>query len=263
MNIAVLNYGEPWLVLASTSLIRGLLNKFPNSKIHFFVTQDSFPVVQYNQKIQAISGYAYDVSNSFDFAINMTPTIEASDFMTEIEAKTKLGFLEKNGDVFSVNKDADEYLAIMHEGQSTDRHLLQVLYRLVGLTWKGEGYDLAYYPKNRTNKSRTGIAISHDALRQFVKNNLKLQMSEIYNVPIRRNVLKKMDEINRCMNIITDDLFIMHASIALRKNVEFLDTKGLTTRIEFFSKGNYYRILDGDWQFQTQKNGTQESLQST
>jgi len=263
MNIAVLNFGEPWLVLASTSLIRGLLKKFPEANISFFVSQDSLPIVQFNRKVTPISGYAYNKNVNFDFAVNMTPTVEASDFMAEIGAKDQTGFLEKNGDIFSINKDAEEYFSIMHKGQSSERHLLQVLYKLVGLTWRGEGYDLAYYPKNKTNKYRTGIAITHDSLRQFVKNNLKLEMSELHSVPIRKNLLKKMDEINRCMNVITDDLFILHASIALRKNVEFLDTSGLSTRVEFFGRGNYYRITDGDWQNQMQKNGTQECSQPT
>lgn len=263
MKIAVLNFGEPWLVLASTSLIRGLMKKFPEANISFFVSQESLPVIQFNRKVVPISGYTHNKDVVFDLAVNMTPTVEASDFMAEIDAKTQTGFLERNGDILPINKDAEEYFSIMHEGQSSDRHLLQVLYKLVGLTWRGEGYDLAYYPKNKTNKHRSGIAISHDALRQFVKNNLKLEMSEIYSVPIRKNLLKKMDEINRCMNIITDDLFILHASIALRKNVEFLDTSGLTTRIEFFGRGNYYRISDGDWQSQLQKDGTQEHTRSS
>jgi len=148
-----------------------------------------------------------------------------------------------------INKDAEEYFAIMHNRVRSDKNMLQVLYKLAGLTWKGEGYDLAYYPKNKTNKHRTGIAISNDALRQFVKNNLKLEMSEIHSVPIRKNLFKKMDEINRCVNIITDDLFILHASIALRKNVEFLDVLNTPTNVEFFGKGNHYRISDEKWLF--------------
>lgn len=261
MNIAVLNYGEPWHVLVSTSLIRGLKRKYPDSSIYFFSSQDSYPVLQYNSKIHAISGYTHDIDVPFDFAINMTPSVEASSFMSELNASSKFGFMEMGGSVSPINKDAEEYFAIMHKGVHSDKNILQVFYKLCGLVWKGEGYDLTYYPKNRTNKNRTGIAISHDALRQFVKNNLRLQMSETCSVPIRKNIFKRMDEINRCMYIITDDLFILHSSIALRKNVEFLDTTGLTARIEFFGKGNYYRIADGEWSLQIQKDRTEESSQ--
>jgi hypothetical protein len=258
MKIALLNFGNPWHVLASTSLIRGLRRKYPESEITFFVTQEAFPVIQYNNKIEPISGYVQNSEHPFDLAVNMTPTIEACNFMSDLVASTKMGFTEKIGTVSSINEDSDEYFSVIHKGEKSERHLLQVLYRLCGLTWKGEGYDLAYFPKNKTNKNRTGIAISHDALRQFIKNNLRLQITEPWAVPMKQNIFRRMDEINRCMYIITDDLFTLHASIALRKNVEFLDTLGLTTRIEFFGRGNYYRIFDGEWRFQMQKDGTQE-----
>lgn len=259
MNIAVLNYGEPWHVLVSTSLIRGLKRKYPDSDIYFFSSQDSYPVLQYNSKIHAVSGYVYDINVTFDFAINMTPSVEASNFMLEFNTKNKFGFIENGGNVLPINKDAEEYFSIMHNGVRSDKNILQVFYKICGLVWRGEGYDFAYYPKNRTNAKKTGIAISNNALRQFVKNNLKLQMSEMHSVPIRNNIFKKIDEINRCKYIITDDLFILHSSIALRKNIEFLDTIGLTTKIEFFGKGNYYRILDGEWSFQNKKDRTEES----
>lgn len=261
MNIAVLNYGDPWHVLVSTSLIRGLKRKYPDSNIYVYTSEGSYPVIQYNTKIHAISGYTHNIDVSFDFAINMTPSIEASSFMSELNAKSKVGFIEIAGNVCPVNKEAEEYFAIMYNGENSNRNILQVFYKLCGLIWKGEGYDLSYYPKNKTNKYRTGIAISHDVLRQFVKNNLRLKMSETCSVPIRKNILKRMDEINRCMYVITDDLFILHSSIALRKNVQFLDTTGLSTRIEFFGKGNYYRIAYDEWLLQIQKNRTEENLQ--
>jgi len=247
LNIAILNFEVPWIVLASTSLIRGFLNKFPNSNIYFFVSQESFPVLQHNQKIQVISGYTSNLPFSFDLVVNLSPTIESSNFMAELDSKIKLGFIESSGNISYLNKDAEEYYAIMYNRLPTEKNIFQVIYKIAGLTWRGEGYDLTYYPKNRTNKRRTGIAVSHEDLRHFIKKNLTLSMSEICSVPIRKNIFKKMDEINRCMNIITDDLFILHASIALRKNVEFLDTTGLSTKIEFFGKGNYYRIKDGSW----------------
>ncbi len=252
MKIAILDYGKPWHVLASTSLIKGLNKKFPDNNITFFVNHESLPIIQYNSKIEPVSGYIHKTDDVFDFVLNVTPTIEACNFSSEIKSSCKLGFIEKIGNIAFANKEAEEYFDIMHNGVTTERHMLQVLYRVAGLTWKGEGYDLVYYPKNKTKRNRTGIAISHDALRHFVKNNLKLEMSELYSVPMKKDIFKRMDEINRCMNIITDDLFVLHASIALRKDVEFLDTKGLTTRIEFFGNGNYYRIIDGEWKFQMQ-----------
>jgi hypothetical protein len=118
---------------------------------------------------------------------------------------------------------------------------------MCNLTWRGEGYDLSYYPKNRNKDFKTGIAIKEINLRQYVKNNLKLKLSEMCTIPMRENILKKIDEINRCSNIVTDDLFVVHAGIALRKNVEFLDINGLSPKFEFFGRGNCYRIVNNEW----------------
>jgi len=263
MKIAILNFEQPWHVLASTSLIRGLKHAYPSASISFFVSQESFPIIQFNKSVEAISGYISPNIEKFDLAINMSPSLEACNFMTEIPSVDKKGFTEKLGSVTSLNADADEYFSIMHNGNKSERHALQVIFRLCGMTWKGEGYDLAYFPKNKTNRKKTGIAISHDPLRTFVKNNLKLEMTDIWHVPMKKNLFKRMDEINRCMYILTDDLFTLHASIALRKNVEFLDVIGLNTRLEFFGRGNYYRISDGDWRVQMEKDGVEENLRST
>lgn len=247
MRIAILNFEQPWHVLSSTSLIRGYRNKYPNASISFFVDNESFSLLQYNKKISSFCGYTSNLQDSYDLAVNMSPSISACNFMLDFTATEKLGFIEKNGSISSLNKDAEEYLSICNKEQKSDKHALQVLYRLCGLTWRGEGYDLSYFPKNKTNKRKTGIAISNNALRQFVKNNLQLQMTEMYPVPMKQNLLRRIDEINRYLYIITDDLFTLHASVALRKNVEFLDTIGINTRIEFFGQGNYYRIYDGEW----------------
>jgi len=258
MKIALLNFQEPWHVLASTSLIRGLLaNK--ESTMTLFVAHESFPVVQYNNRVEVVSGYTWSSGQKFDLAINMSPSIEACNFMSEIVSQQKKGFVEKTGLPSPVDRDAEEYFSIMHGNEKSDRHLLQVLFRLCGRTWKGEGYDLSYFPKNKTSKRKTGIAISNDALRQFIKNNLTLQMTEPCHVPMKKDLFKRMDEINRCMYILTDDLFTLHASIALRKNVEYLDVFGLNTRVEFFGKGNYYGISNGEWKLQREKIRSQES----
>jgi hypothetical protein len=262
MKIAILNFEQPWHVLASTSLIRGLRNAHPSASISFFVAEESFPLIQFNKNVEAVSGYICPTDKSYDLAINMSPSVEACSFMTELRSSDKRGFFEKIGAVSAINNDADEYFSIMHNGDKSERHALQVIFRLCGMTWKGEGYDLAYFPKNKTHKRKTGIAISHDPLRTFIKNNLKLQMTEIWHVPMKKNLFKRMDEINRCMYILTDDLFTLHASIALRKNVEFLDVIGLNTRLEFFGRGNYYRISDGDWRVQMEKDRVEESIQS-
>ena len=63
-------------------------------------------------------------------------------------------------------------------------------------------------------------------------------------VRIRKRILKSIDEVNRCKTIITDDMFIVHAALALRKKVHFLDINNLNMNIEFFGQGQHYHIGD-------------------
>ena len=48
--------------------------------------------------------------------------------------------------------------------------------------------------------------------REYITNELKLEQSRLWNVPYRKNIYKQFDEVNRCTNIVTDDLFIMNIS---------------------------------------------------
>lgn len=260
MKIAILNFEQPWHVLVSTSLIKGLIRSYKDSTIDLFIDHESLPIVQYNTKVNVFSGYIQNVDQSFDLAINMTPKIDACNFLANLPATSKKGFIEKNGDIKFIDKNAEEYYSILYQKDKSEKHIFQIIYKLCGLTWKGEGYDLAYFPKNKTSKRKTGVAIAHEGLRQFIRENLSLQMTEMCHVPMKKDLFKRMDEINRCMYILTDDLFTVHASIALRKNVEFLDIDGLNTKLEFFGKGNHYRISDGIWRFQMEKDRSEEDL---
>jgi hypothetical protein len=261
MSIAIINHEDPWLVLASTSIIKGLSKRYPGERITFFVEQNSLPVLLFNKSVDTEVSTVSD--KRFDVVINMTPKEDAASFASSICSGKIIGFTEKPGGVSCSTSGTEEYYRVMFENEKTDRHLLQVLYRLCDMTWKGEGYDLCYYPKNRTRKNCIGVSISRGGLREFVKRNLFKSMGDIHSVPERKNLFKRMDEINRCMYVVTDDLFTLHTAIALRKDVEFLDTIGLPYRIEFFGKGNYYGINNGEWKSKMQENESQESTFSS
>lgn len=256
MKIAIINYEEPWHVLASTSLIKGLSNNYKNCSITFFIQQESFPILSFNKKANIALG-ENGYNNDFDFVFNLSP----NDFCCSLASSlsnNKIGFIKNSHDFGFSNKEVEDYYSIVYGKQKTEKNFFQILYRFCGITWKGEGYDLSYYPKNRAKKNTIGLSIYNEGLRGFVKNNLQITGVDVSVVPCRKSLLKKMDEINRHMYVITDDLFSLHASIALRKEVEFLDTTGLQYRIEFFSKGNYYGISNAAWNNPTSKNKREE-----
>ena len=120
--------------------------------------------------------------------------------------------------------------------------LFQLYYKLAGLKWKGEGYDIGYYPKTRTKKNRAGIAVANSNLRSYILNELKLDNSSVWNLPRKKNILRKMDEINKCKRIITDDIIIFHLALSLRKYVHFLKTFPLNFNLELFKSGEIYDV---------------------
>lgn len=244
MNIAIINHEDPWMVLASTSLITRIKKDYPKSNIYFFSNQESVPFLLFNNQVTVSNGYVCDFDCEFDYAFNLSPKIESCNLLLNLKAKVKMGFTENLGKIDFANKEAEYFYRVLNKEKKTDKNIFQLMYKACGMTWKGEGYNLCYYPRNKTNKNITGVITEKEDLKNFLISNLSLKESKLCSMPFRSNILKKIDEVNRCMNVVTDDLFILHASIALRKNVQFLDLDGLCFNTEFFGRGSYYRVLD-------------------
>lgn len=242
MNFLISHYGEPWQAVAATSLIKGLRAKHADCKISWATTSECFHLYQYNRNLEDVYVGPGSIKGGFDVAINLTPTMEAVKALDGTEASQKIGFVLSKGNVAPFVPENEDILEVLLGNRRTNKHILQMYYRLAGLRWRGEGYDFAYYPRNKMKKRKTGIAVSDPNLRSFVKDNLSLEYSEIWHVPLRTNLLKRIDEINRVKHLITDDLFSAHIGIATRKHVEFLDINNLNMSIEFFNKGHHHRI---------------------
>lgn len=242
MRFLILHHGDPWQSLAATSLIKGLSKRYPDCSLSWATSSESYPLYQFNQRLENIFVGKGPFKDKYDVTINLTPTEECARAMQETEAAERRGFVLQDSCLTTSEKSNDEFLPVLLGEASSSKNILQIYFRLAGMRWKGDGYDMSYYPRNKMKKSKTGIAVSDDSLRTFVKENLELDYSELWHVPLRSNLLKRIDEINRVKHLITDDLFCVHAGIAMRKHVEFLDTQNLNMSIEFFSKGNHHRI---------------------
>lgn len=251
MHFLVLHHGEPWQAVASTSLIRGLKRTEASCQITWATSPENYPLFQYNERLTDVCvGYS-PLKGSFDVAINLIPSVSSGEMLAKTDAVSKLGFIEAKGKVTTIHPENDDILRVFLGERSTTKHILQMYYRLAGMRWRGEGYDLAYFPRNKMKRRKTGIAVGDNELRAFVKENLKLDFSDLWHVPLRENLLKRIDEINRVKHLITDDLFCAHVGIATRKHVEFLDTKNLNMGIEFFNKGHHHRIDNDSKQLQS------------
>ena len=249
MRILVMNHGEPWSALASTSLIKGLSRKYGDIVLDWATTENNIGIFRYNKKIHELIIGTKTISEGYDLAINLDPSSEEylSMFM-DIKATDKMGFGEKGGNPIALNKESEKILPILLNESKTSRHYLQIVYRITGMVWKGQGYHLAYYPRNKMKRKKTGIAVHHDKLRRYTKENLTLNYSDIWHVPMRHNVLKRIDEVNRVRQIVTDDLLCVHAAISMKKQVEYLDVNDLNMEIEFFGKGYHHRITNHEFE---------------
>lgn len=248
-DVLLLHLNELSEAIVATSLIKRLARD--GNTVYCVSDAAAEPLFQFSggRVIQPISVPVM----SFDIAINLSPTFVCSELIRKADAKNKLGFGLSHGQIEFYNDGAKRYYDTRYHGKKTKSNLFQLLYALADLTWQGEGYALGYFPRNRTRKSLTGLATKDARLRDFLTANLKLEDSRIWHIPFKKNVLKHIDETNRCKQIVTDDALTLHAALALRKNVEYIIPRELPYKVEMFGSGTIH-VVDP----KTIKNFTQE-----
>lgn len=232
MNILIIQLGSVCECLVSTSIVKGLWQKYKNPEISVIVAdQDASDVFRYNPHIKNIILWKdKHLLYNFQLIINLTPG--ANEFYIESPAKIGFGYSDNSKKCYE----------ILYGNHKTKQNIFQVYYSLSGMKWHGEGYGIFYYPKNRSNNNRTGIKISNIKLREHIINRLNLAKSKIWNVPFNKKICKKIDAINTCQNLVTDDFLSMHIGIALRKYVYFLQTIPYGVKMEFFGKGETIEV---------------------
>ena len=234
MKICVIHLDDLSSCIVATSINKALRSKYKDAEIVWITNNDiSKQILRYSKLINNTLD-PKDINSSIecDILINLSPSFHPSDPL--IAAKETVGF--------GFDSRSSEFYGILFNSKKTEMSEFQVYYRLAGLKWKGEGYGLHYYPKTRERKNRAGIAISHPKLRDYVEKNLDLNGFKVVSLPYRHNIFKRMDEINSCEHIITEDKLTMHLSIYLRKYVHMLQIYEHSTRLEFFGNGRSYNV---------------------
>jgi hypothetical protein len=176
-----------------------------------------------NNKLQIITS-----QEIYDVLFNLSSDRAALD----VTAKEKHGLLI----------DDEKYHQILYGDEVTNMNLFQIYYRLIGSSWRGQGYDLQYRPRTKSRKSRIGLAVANPNLRYFINDNLNLELSKLWVIPFKNNIYRKMDEINKCKTIVTDDFITMHLALYLRKYVHFLRTIPANFNVEMFGSGYCYDV---------------------
>ena len=235
MKILFLQSNDTAEAIASTSLLKRLIND--GHKIHCITDEISANVFRFCKGCH-VDVILSRIEPKYDAIINLSLDEKCSNILQNVKTNAKYGFIKKNGFIDFYNKGADVYSKAKHIGIPTEANIFQLLFGVMNLTWKGEGYSFNYFPRNRMKKV-DGIAVRNTMLRNYLSANLR---GKFKTVQIKQNMLRQSDEINRCQQIVTDDETIMHLALALHKNVEYVIKRKPPYKIEMFGSGNIHSV---------------------
>ena len=213
MRIIVVHSGPIYEAFPLTSLLIGLNKEYPPAKILWVSDPDSFELIKFNKRANKHLDInkCYDLASLTDFygaevCINASSDMKAKKFTTLTNAKQVYGF-SKDG---PANRDAEFFQNVMNGDSETNKTILELYYNLAGLKWRGEGYGLSYYPRLKQSK---GLAVYLNEEDDSIEGE---------RLVLPDNLFAKFDTINQYSDIITDDLFVTHAALSLRKKVSCL-----------------------------------------
>jgi len=235
MKIVIVNLDSQSANIQATSVIRGIKKQNIESDITVVTSEECVDIYKYNRGINRVIPYSEfkEQSHYCDLFILLSSLFPFS-CCPRLEVSDAIGF--------NFCDEVEKFKYGLWGMENFDMNMFQLYYKLAGLKWKGEGYDIGYYPKTKTKKNRVGIAVANSNLRSYILNELKLDSSSVWNLPRKKNIFRKMDEINKCKRIITDDITIFHLAISLRKYVHFLKTFPLNFNLELFKSGEIYDV---------------------
>jgi len=237
MKVLIVNFGGLCENIAATSVLKPLRDICENPEITWVPgNKESLRLLERNDCIDRalmMDDLVLSQNRDFDLFINLHPSFDPADFES-IQYHTAKGF----GFDDNLNGICDA----MQRDISSKMTYLQAYFRLCGMRWSGNGYHINYHPRTKSKNNRAGLALANANLRDFIRNSVKTGVMKIWNIPRKQNVFKRIDEINKCSHIITDDEFTAHVAISFRKYVHFLRIRNYGFKMEYFNNGQEYEV---------------------
>ena len=237
MKIAIVHLGNISQLIPATSIIRGIKKYDIDTIITWVVEKEDFCYInKYNKDISRTISFDQFLSEKgkYDLLVNLYP---------KFPEDVKINSTIVNTTGFYFHSYFDKFKKVFSKNERVyDMNIFQLYFILSGLTWKGEGYDIRYNPKTKVKSNKIGISVANANIRNYVLDNLDIDKKKIWYVPYKKNIFKRMDEINRCKKIITDDLITFHLAISMRKYVYYLETFPLSINLEFFNSGEICKV---------------------
>jgi hypothetical protein len=236
MKIAIIHLGSLSQLLPASSVVNGMKKHISTHITWVAGSKDILYIFKHSPHINnAISIEEFlSSSESYDLVINLDPFVPS-------QTINQCSFREGMG--FGFYPEFDELKKVFtEETYFPNINWFQLYFSLCGMVWNGEGYGIHYFPKTKNHKSQVGVSVSNANLRNYVLDHLDLKEMNVWYIPYKKNLFKKMDEINRCHKIITDDLTTLHSALYLRKYVYFLETSTPVVKQELFGSGEIYKV---------------------
>ena len=236
MKTLVIQNGTTSDAMLTNSLLTRMVRD--GDAVHCITSQNAGEIFSLIKGVKVSFLPEIDISEQYDMAVNLYPEPRSGMIMNRVHAHVKRGYGFDGEHIVFLDKSSDLHYRITRFGIYSNSSLFQLVYGMAGLTWKGEGYNLQYTPRNRQRKSLTGLCIKDLDLRNFILQHLLVK--EMRTIPIRQSVAKQIDEINRCKNLVTDDEGCMHVGLSLKKHVEYVSKRPTSYGLEMFKNGNIH-----------------------
>lgn len=148
-KILVIKLGAIGDVIRTTCLIHKFEELYPNCHITWLTqSPDVLPSDRIDQIFKFDFVSLYTLRNSeFDIAINLDKEPEACMLLSEVEAKTKHGFIWKNHHIAAADKNAEHKLItglFDNISKENTKSYQQEIFEICGFDFKDEGYILNF-----------------------------------------------------------------------------------------------------------------------
>jgi hypothetical protein len=146
-----------------------------------------------------------------------------------------VGYIFSKNKISFTCKEVEDFFNCYCLKSGCEDNILSSFFSAFGFDWNKEGFNISYKSKSKSKNDRNGVAISNDNLRTFVKQNMFSNGEKLWHIPIRQDPLKCIDEVNKCSNIVTDNIFYAFVGSFLRKKIIFLVEDGCSFSPDIFN----------------------------
>lgn len=216
-----------------------LLNLYKNDRVTWITNKEAFPLLKGNpliHRLMDIHECSAIVNEDFDIIINLEKSQDAAIFADTVKGRIRYGFTfnELTGEVLPYDDRAQHALDICHNKKNkiflNHQYWEEILFEIVGATWKGEMPQIAY---KLTSRDTFDIGFNHKVGKKWPTkawpeeywkhlNHMCHLLDCNYTVSWQQgseSIEEYISWINSCRLIVTNDSLGLHIAHALDKKI--------------------------------------------